>query len=334
MMAELLGYLASLAVALVVTNTLLEWWVRVGASLGFTGRDMNKPGDHYAVEAGGIWVVLGAAFGLLAYIAVDTYVGGNKESIEYFAISQVLILAGLLGLMDDLLGWKKGISQFKRVLLTIPIAFPLVVLKAGYSSIELPLLGVIDLGVLYPLIVVPIGVMGASNAFNMIAGYNGLEAMQALVITLISLLFAFKKGIIDAVPPLLAMIVSTIVFLRYNWYPARVFPGNTFTYGFGAFYASVVIFGNFEKFGLLLFTPYFLELLLFLRGLSHGVYKENFGRPDERGCLSPPYDRVYSLTHLAIIIAGRLKGCAREVDVVLFITLLQVVIGLTALLLL
>ncbi|WP_042667503.1 glycosyl transferase family 4 [Desulfurococcus amylolyticus] len=328
---DVLSYLIPVLVAAATTSILLEWWVRTGLRLGFKGRDMNKPGEHYAVEAGGIWVLLGAVFGILSFMALSIYVQGDSGIITYLAVSQVLLLAGLLGLMDDLLGWKKGLSQVKRVILTIPIAFPLMVVKAGYSTIELPLIGVLDLGLLYPLVVIPVGVMGASNAFNMIAGYNGLEASQALVISLVSLLFALKKGIWVVVPLLLVMIASIIVFLRYNWYPAKVFPGNTFTYGFGAFYASVVIYGNFEKFGLIIFTPYFIELALFLRGLIHGVYKENFGRPSIEGCLDPPYSRAYSLTHVALIVMKKLKRCARETDVVLFTALIQVAIGVLAL---
>ncbi|WP_048078554.1 MraY family glycosyltransferase [Desulfurococcus mucosus] len=333
-MADALGYLVPVAVSAATAWLLLDWWVDAGWRLGLKGRDMNKPGEHYAVEAGGVWVLLGAAFGILSYVALDTYLSSDKGSVEYFAVSQVLVLAGLLGLMDDILGWKKGLSQVKRVLLTLPISFPLVVVKAGYTSVELPLIGVLDLGPLYPLLVVPVGVMGASNAFNMIAGYNGLEALQALIITGFTLLFALKKGIVDVIPLLLVMAAAILVFLRYNWCPARVFPGNTFTYGFGAFYASIVIYGNFEKFGLALFTPYFIELALFIRGLLNGVYKENFSKPTPEGCLKPPYSKHYSLTHLAITVVEKLKGCAGERSVVAFITLIEAAAATVALILL
>lgn len=140
---------------------------------------------------------------------------------------------------------RKGFPQL-RVLFTIPIALPLVAVKAGYSVIEIPLIGPLDLGLFYPLVVVPIGVVGASNAFNMLAGYNGLEALQGITILSFTCLFLLKKGVLELIPVILPVIASILVFYIFNKYPAKVLPGNSFTYGLGAFYASIVIYGNFE----------------------------------------------------------------------------------------
>jgi UDP-N-acetylglucosamine--dolichyl-phosphate N-acetylglucosaminephosphotransferase len=310
----------------------LEWWLRTGARLGFVGRDMNKPGEHYAVEGGGLWVVLSSVFGILCYIALDVYLESDKSSIPLLSVTLTLLLAGLVGHIDDLLGWKKGISPVKRVLFTIPISLPLVAVKAGHTVVELPLLGVVDLGLLYSLLVVPVGVVGASNAFNMIAGYNGLESLQAVVLlSVISLLAGIRRDY-DVVYLSLPVIASVLVFYAwYNRYPAKIFPGNSFTYGIGAFYASLAIYWNMEKYAVLSFTLYFLELLLFLRGLRHGVYKENFARVQSDWTLLPPYERSYSVTHLAIKAVRAIKGSCREVDVVLFITTLQLLVCVASL---
>ena len=40
----------------------------------------------------------------------------------------------------------------------------------------------IELGLVYPLIIIPLGVVGASATFNFLAGYNGLEARQGIII--------------------------------------------------------------------------------------------------------------------------------------------------------
>lgn len=320
--------------AFLAADQLLKWWAVKGKELGLVGKDMNKPGGGVAVEAGGIWPSLSAAFGILLYIAISSYFEDDYMDLAKLSITQVLLLAAFLGLVDDILGWKKGISPFKRVMFTIPVALPLVAVKAGHSTIELPLLGPLDLGPLYPLLVVPIGVLGASNAFNMIAGYNGLEASQALLLSIFTVAFMAKKGIYELIPPALIMVAALVAFLRYNKYPAKVFPGNTFTYSFGAFFATLVIYGNFEKFGLAVFALYFMELLLFLRGLLHGVYKENFGIPREDGTLAPPYDKCYSITHVALKALIKLKGGARETEVVYFVAILQALVGAAALLLL
>ncbi|QOR94161.1 glycosyl transferase family 4 [Thermosphaera chiliense] len=313
------------------TYILLKWWIPKSLLLGFKGKDMNKYGYPEVSEAGGIWVILSAAISILVYIAIATISERDPGNLHLLATTQVLILAGLLGFIDDILGWKKGISPIARVLFTIPIALPLMAVKAGYSVVEIPFIGPLDLGLLYPLIVVPIGVVGASNAFNMLAGYNGLEASQGIVILSFTCLFLLKKNMLELIPVMLPVIASLLVFLIFNKYPAKVLPGNSFTYGLGAFYASVVIYGNFERFGLLMFTLYFLEFALFLRGLANGVYKENFGIPQEDGGLNPPYRKSYSVTHIALKTMIRVKGKATEKDVVNFICLLQIVIGLIGL---
>jgi len=53
---------------------------------------------------------------------------------------------------------------------------PLVAIKVGKSFLKLPIFGHIEVGLFYPLLLVPLGVTGAANAVNMLAGFNGLEA--------------------------------------------------------------------------------------------------------------------------------------------------------------
>ncbi|WP_448579547.1 MraY family glycosyltransferase [Thermosphaera sp.] len=330
-LVDALEFSLPLLLSSVSTYVLLKWWIPKSLLLGFKGRDMNKYGHPEVSEAGGIWVILSASISILVHITIATISERDPGILHLLATTHVLILSGLLGFIDDILGWKKGISPVARVLFTIPIALPLVAVKAGYSVIEIPLIGPLDLGLFYPLVVVPIGVVGASNAFNMLAGYNGLEALQGITILSFTCLFLLKKGVLELIPVILPVIASILVFYIFNKYPAKVLPGNSFTYGLGAFYASTVIYGNFERFGLLMFTLYFLELGLFMRGLLDGVYKENFGIPLEDGRLKPPYRKSYSVTHLALKILIKIRGRATEKDVVYLIFTFQAIIGLLGL---
>ncbi|MEM1619451.1 MAG: hypothetical protein QXU97_00600 [Fervidicoccaceae archaeon] len=334
-MASLTGaasLVTSASVSFSVTLLCLRWWVEAARRVKLVGRDMNKLEPREVPEAGGVWVAIGLSFGVLTLIAMRRYLEGSSDSESYMALALLLLLAGFLGFLDDILGWKRGLRAWQRVAFTAPLAIPLVVIKAGTSVIDLPLAGPTDLGLLYPLAAVPLGVVGASNAFNMIAGYNGLEAGMGLLLCVFLAAFSLVKGLeLPLVGSILAA-SSLAAFLLYNRYPARVFPGNSLTYGFGAYYASLVILGNLEKFGLALFSLYFVELALFLRGLANGVYKENFGIPRPDGSLDPPYDKIYSLTHAALVALRRLRGRATERGVVAFILSLQAVVGALALL--
>lgn len=298
----------------------------------FFGKDMNKYEHPLVVRYGGIWAVIGTVFGYLILEAYHTYIGGGAYRLaEVFAVVTLLLLGGFIGFLDDVMGWKIGISPKTRILSTLAIAIPLSVVKAGVSTIYLPLLGRIDLGVYYSLVLVPIGVMGASNAFNMLAGYNGLEAGMAAITLSYYAIYALHLGRMLSFKLSVIALAAIIGFLYWNKPPARTFPGNGFTYAIGALLAAIVIIGNYEKFGVALFALYFLELALFIRGLLNGVYKETFGIPQPDGSLELPYDKIYSVTHLAIYILKRVRGRATEKGVTILILAVQAVIGLIAL---
>ena len=325
---ELKFLLVVCTVAFAITLTCTRAWIRLSPRIGLIARDLNKYSEHYAVESGGMWVSVGSGFGLMVLIALYRYLEGYYYHLEaLLALTVILFLSSFLGFLDDLLGWKKGLRVWQRVVFMGPLALPLVVIKAGVTKMALPFIGVVDFGLLYPLLLVPVGVIGASNAFNMLAGYNGLEAGMGLLLMAFVSAYALTRGLDYIAYASLIMMSSLLAFLIYNWYPARAFPGNSLTYGFGAYYAGLVILGNFERFGLLLFSLYFVELLLFIRGLLNGVYKENFGKPNPNGTLEPPYTKSYSITHLAIKTLIKVRGYATERAVVLLILLLQFALG-------
>jgi len=56
--------------------------------------------------------------------------------------------------------------------------------------------------------------------------------------------------------------------LRYNWFPARVFVGDTYTYFAGMTFAVVGILGHFSKTVLLFFVPQIINFILSLPQLA------------------------------------------------------------------
>jgi UDP-N-acetylglucosamine--dolichyl-phosphate N-acetylglucosaminephosphotransferase len=325
------------ATSFAVTLTLLPPWIRAALRAGLAGRDMNKPGEILVAEAGGIAAVIGALMGIYIIVLYYKYFRGvDFHTTELFALSSLLLLAALIGFLDDVLGWKKGLPRWIRILAMAPASTPLVVIKAGVPTISLPLIGTVNLGILYPLLAVPIGVVGAANGFNMIGGYNGLEAGMGLILMASTAIYAAIKGIQLACLSSLVMAASLAAFLVYNWYPARVFPGNTLTYAVGAYYAGVVILGNFEKFGIALFMLYFVKAGMYFVGAIRGVWREgveDFGVPQPDGTIKSPLRGPYSLQHLAIEILERVRGRATEVGVVSLILALQAALSVLLLIL-
>lgn len=308
--------ISSLFISFIVALVIIPYWIKRAKTHGLVGQDMHKPGRKIA-ELGGLAVICGFLAGLLYYVAIDVFIYHNASYAKYiFAGITSILIATIIGLTDDILGWKIGLRQYQKVILTIAIAIPMVVINSGHSIITIPFFGRYDIGLLFPLLFVPIGIIGASNGFNMIAGYNGLEAGMGMIILSALGYLSWTTGSGWVAVMAFCMAFALLAFLIFNRYPAKVFPGDTLTYSVGTLIAIVAIFGNVEKFALILFLPYFIEFALKARGR---MQKESFARVMSEGTLARPYRKYYGIEHIAIDVANRIKGKAYEYDVVLMI---------------
>lgn len=313
------------ACALLATLVLAKFWIRVARKIGLEGKDMNKADKRLVPEAGGIAFIAGFSLAVMAFIFSITFVfKGDGNLLEIFAALTAMLLAGFIGFTDDILGWKIGLRKWQKPLLTIPIAIPLAVINAGDSFMELPFLGNTNLGILYPLLAIPIGIVGAANGFNMLAGYNGLEAALGIVIISALGYKAYATGFVWLAILAFAAAGALLGFLFYNRYPARVFPGDTLTYSVGAFIAVLAILGNMQKIAIILFLPFFAELLLKMRSRFRA---ENFGTPAKDGGLGMPQGKVSSVTHIILKLFPRLFGRnAKEYEVVGVLVIAELVL--------
>ena len=189
---------------------------------------------------------------------------------------------------------------------------------------------------LYPLLVVPLGVIGSTNGFNLLAGYNGLETGMGLVIFAV---FGFTGILVGKLwIAFIAFIVYAclLAFLAFNWYPAKVFPGNSFSYSIGALIATLAILGNMERIAIWLFIPYFLDIVLYFRArvIDKMGDVQAFAKPNEDGSLEMPYEKIYDTTHLALWVLKRVKAKVYERDVVLCVIGFQVLVAVSGLILL
>jgi len=308
-----------------ITLFLIPFWIRKARQIGLLWDDMNKFKSEKVAGSGGIITILGFTAGVLLFIAYRVfYLKNSIFLIEVLAILSVVILLSGIGLVDDLLGWRRGgLSKRSRLVLVAFAAIPLMVINAGKSIMSIPFLGQVDLGFFYPLLIIPIGVVGATTTFNFLAGYNGLEAGQGIILISSFALVALFTGNSWLSIIALCMIASLLAFLLYNVSPAKVFPGDSLTYSVGGLLAIIAILGNFEKVAVFFFLPYIAETILKARGR---LKKQSFGRPMRDGSLDLQYSKVYGLEHAAILFMKRLSIKPTEKRVVYLIWLLQITI--------
>lgn len=316
--------LISFAVCLLI----LPHWIQMAKTRGFSGKDMHKKDQREVAEMGGIVVVFSIVSAVLVCIALDTFYYHNLESMrDILAVVACILIATIIGMTDDILGWRIGLSHKEKVLLTFFIPIPLVVVNAGQSIMTFPFLGTQDIGLLYPLLIVPIAIIGASNSFNMLAGYNGLEAGMGVVILSTLGFLAYLTGETTAAVIAGTTVAALLAFLLYNKYPARVFPGDTMTYPIGAIIGMVAIIGNIERFAATIYILYYIELILKARGK---LKAQSFAKLLEDGSLAVR-EKVYSIPHVAILFIKQIKGRVYENEVVLAVLIFQGFIALLTL---
>jgi len=306
----------SLFIAFIIVSLLMPWFIRYFTRIGLVVKDQHKEKKPLIPLAGGIVVFMGIFFAIMFIIFVQTfYYHTTNYLIDLLAFITSLFAITFIGFIDDLLVRKDhdasiGLKQWQKPLLTVIAAIPLMVINAGETVLILPFLGPVNFGLLYPLILIPIGVVGASNMVNLLEGFNGLGSGLALIYLSNLSVYAYVNG--SEVAALIGAVsfAAVLAFWYFNFIPAKIFPGDSLTYLLGGVIISMAILGNMETATLIVSVPFFIEFLLKLRGKfkkqSYGVWFD--------GKVKSLYGKIYSIPHILTI-----SGKYTEKQVVLFV---------------
>ena len=199
-----------------------------------------------------IWVTVAGLtifFSLLAG-AVD----GFWSRVNFLPRSQIvlplgfLIFAGLVGMLDDMLGVFKrgGMRMSRRLLLYLAVAAVgawWFYFKLDWDVVNVPFLGDYSTGWLYiPYFIFIV----AATAFSMneTDGLDGLSGGVFLTIFGALTAIAFDQGRMDLAVFLTAIIGALVGFLWFNIYPARFFMGDTGVMSLGFIVGVVALLTN------------------------------------------------------------------------------------------
>lgn len=191
----------------------------------------------------------------------------------------------LLGFADDALDLRWRHKLLFPTLSSMPML--LVYYATGHStSVVTPiqlqwLLGAsVNIGPLYYLYM-GMMVVFCTNAVNILAGVNGLEVGQSVVIAGSVALFNAVQLLRNVESQmwyhqlslyfLLPFLATSIALLYFNWYPARVFVGDTYCYWSGMTLAVVCVLGHFSKTMALFLVPQVVNFLYSVPQLFHFV---------------------------------------------------------------
>lgn len=317
--------LVSALIALVVTYFATKYAIRYFRFVGLVSTDVHKKGKPLVPSSAGIPLMAGIVAGLLTYIFVKVFLYGEQPGLaDIFASITSIFIIAFVGFLDDLnsvqvkfgghIEGKKGLKRWQKPLLTLFAAFPLIAVMAGATSVYLPIIGGVDLGLLYPFLIIPAAIIIASNAVNMLGGFNGLEGGMGLVYTFSLGMFALLKGNELAATIFLVCFAGLLGLIRFNFAPARILSGDSLTYLLGAIIAVGAIVGNMEKAVLLTMIPFIVQAALKFWSLKKtGHFASDLGVLQKDGTIASKYgNKIYSWTHLVMR-----SGKFTEVQIVL-----------------
>lgn len=288
---------------------------------GIVGKNMNSEKQEEIAEMGGL--VMAAGFGVGIVFAIflrtffDLFLSVSLTSI--LAVLSTVLIVVIIGVFDDLI----SIRQWIKAVIPAFAALPLMALKEGYSMMRIPFVGLIDFGIFYSLVLVPLGITGAANAVNMLAGFNGLEVGMGVVAIGALAVIAYLIGQTTALIILLAALGALIAALYYNWYPAKVLVGDVGTLTIGAVVASAVIIGNYEIAGVIIIIPYVVDFLIKAKNHFPG---KNWWGTYKNGKLYCPEGGPVGLGQLIMKVSGGIS----ERNLVLVLMGIEVVFGVIA----
>jgi phospho-N-acetylmuramoyl-pentapeptide-transferase len=169
--------------------------------------------------------VLFCVLAIAAWILFDRSRGG-------FLVAFAVVAGASLGILDDfanvrgrgslgLIAWQKlGLQSLIGLLLGIGLD------KSSLTRQLIPGFGTVDMhwGV---VVLTIIAVVAASNAVNLTDGVDGLAASCSVFVLAATWALAWHVGNRPAAILSGALCGGVVAFLAYNWWPARVFMGDT-----------------------------------------------------------------------------------------------------------
>ena len=184
---------------------------------------------------GGLGFIIAAAVGLAVITGAYAYLGRARELLGVWLTFTLALLNGLIGFFDDytklikkqnqgFLAWQKLVLQFLAA-----VAYLWAMSACGFidTALEIPYFGIeLELGIFYYFFAV-LFIAGMVNSVNLTDGIDGLCSSVTAVIGAFFAVAAFT-----ALKPELAIIPATVIggtvgFLMYNFYPAKIFMGDT-----------------------------------------------------------------------------------------------------------
>ncbi|MEM3550504.1 MAG: hypothetical protein QXN87_01825 [Candidatus Bathyarchaeia archaeon] len=214
--------------------------------------DYHKPNKPLIPTGLGIIYVLTSA----VYLFLLHLFWEGKTS-HALTLAVCIIFGGFMGLLDDWMDLRWRYKAFFPLIAAIPLIS--LATKIGVrTTITIPIIGTIDFGVYYYIIIIPLIVTITTNAVNQLGGLNGLETICPAII-LIGLMILSGHNAFLLTSPLIVWL--SLAFFNFQ---GKIFVGNTGSFAIGITLAAFAIISDLKWSLLISILPYILNSSLIL----------------------------------------------------------------------
>ena len=184
---------------------------------------------------GGLGFIIATVLGIGVISGVYAYFGRAQELVGVWLTLALALLNGLIGFFDDytklIKKQNQGFHAWQKLALQLIVsaAYLWAMSRVGFvdTSLEIPYLDIsIELGIFYYFLAI-LFISGMVNSVNLTDGIDGLCSSVSAVVGAFFAVVAFVM-----LRPELAIFPATVIggtvgFLMYNFYPAKIFMGDT-----------------------------------------------------------------------------------------------------------
>ncbi len=206
--------------------------------------DHRKKSKNKIVRIGGLGIISGIIFSflILKYMGLlDTY----KLPLETLIVLSVCFF--ILGFLDDIY----KLSPWIRLIFQIIFSSSAWSMNLRIDSLDLTFLNFSGNYLILPdflsFIITVLWITGIVNAINWIDGLDGL-AVGIIIFAILGLVLVnYKLNNIELIFILFPILGSCISFLKYNFFPAKVFMGDGGSYSLGYLIAATSLLSATKK---------------------------------------------------------------------------------------